>query len=111
VSANARSAAGLPLRPRPALVRHRKRAGAYRLARLAVKFGAEILLDDLIVRLSADCPWRDDPRGGCGARFEDLPPQRPPDLPGAVAALPSGERRQELVAARAEWLNRDFLRI
>src|SRR5262245_57593606 len=33
-----------------------KRAGAYRLARLAVKYGAEILLDDLIVRLSADCP-------------------------------------------------------
>jgi hypothetical protein len=61
-----------------------KRAGAYRLARLAVKFGAEILLDDLIVRLSSDCPWRDDPRGsGCGARFSDLPPRRPPDLPSA----------------------------
>src|SRR5437868_7401236 len=44
-----------------------KRAGAYRLARLAIKFGAEILLDDLIVRLSADCPWRDEPRGSCGA--------------------------------------------
>jgi len=38
------------------------RAGAYRLARLAVKFGAEILLDDLILRLSADCPWRDEAR-------------------------------------------------
>jgi hypothetical protein len=45
-----------------------KRAGSYRLARLAVKFGAEILLDDLLVRLSADCPWRDDPRGNCGPR-------------------------------------------
>jgi hypothetical protein len=44
-----------------------KRAGSYRLARLAVKFGAEILLDDLLVRLSADCPWRDDPRGNCEA--------------------------------------------
>jgi hypothetical protein len=44
-----------------------KRAGAYRLARLAVKYGAEILLDDLIVRLSFDCPWRDEPRGSCGA--------------------------------------------
>jgi hypothetical protein len=61
-----------------------KRAGAYRLARLAVKYGAEILLDDLIVRLSADCPWRDDPRGTWGARFEDMPPRRPPDLPGAL---------------------------
>jgi len=43
-----------------------------------------ILLDDLIVRLSSDCPWRDDPRGsGCGAQFADLPPRRPPDMPAA----------------------------
>jgi hypothetical protein len=61
-----------------------KRAGSYRLVRLAVKYGAEILLDDLLVRLSADCPWRDDPRGACGARFTDLPPRRPPDLPAAL---------------------------
>jgi hypothetical protein len=61
-----------------------ERTGAYRLARLAVKFGAEILLDDLLVRLSADCPWRDDPRGTCGARFTDLPSRRPPDLPAAL---------------------------
>ena len=27
-----------------------KRAGAYRLAQLAAKYGAEILLDDLLVR-------------------------------------------------------------
>ena len=61
-----------------------KRAGSYRLARLAVKYGSEVLLDDLIVRLSSDCPWRDDPRGsGCGARFADLPPRRPPDMPMA----------------------------
>jgi hypothetical protein len=59
-----------------------KRAGAYRLARLAEKFGSEILLDDLILCLWADCPWRDDPRGsGCGAHFFDLPPRRPPDMP------------------------------
>jgi hypothetical protein len=64
-----------------------KRAGAYRLARLAVKYGAEILLDDLIVRLSADCPWRDEPRGSCGARFADLPPARPPDLPAGLLRL------------------------
>src|ERR1700730_17578235 len=43
-----------------------RRAGSYRLARLAVKYGAEILLDDLLVRLSADCPWRDDPRTRLG---------------------------------------------
>jgi hypothetical protein len=61
-----------------------ERRGAYRLARLAVKYGSEILVDDLIVRLSADCPWRDEPRGGgCGARFSDLPPRRPPDIPDA----------------------------
>jgi len=52
-----------------------KRAGAYRLVRLAVKFGSEILLDDLTVRLSADCAWRDEPRNSCGARFADLPPK------------------------------------
>src|SRR5882724_7423747 len=61
-----------------------KRAGSYRLARLAVKFGAEILLDDLLLRLSSDCPWRDEPRGTCGARFADLPPRAPPDLPPAL---------------------------
>jgi hypothetical protein len=61
-----------------------KRAGSYRLARLAVKYGAEILLDDLLVRLSADCPWRDEPRGVCGARFTDMPPPRPPDVPGTL---------------------------
>jgi hypothetical protein len=58
-----------------------KRAGAYRLARLAVKFGSEILLDDLVVRLSAACPWRDDPRERCGVYFADLPQRRPPDIP------------------------------
>ena len=34
------------------------RAGAFRLARLAVKYGAEILLDDLLVRLSSDLARR-----------------------------------------------------
>ena len=57
---------------------------SYHLARLAVKYGAKILPDDLIARLSADCPWRDEPRETCGARFEDLPARRPPDLPSAL---------------------------
>jgi hypothetical protein len=61
-----------------------KRAGSYRLARLAVKYGAEILLDDLIVRLSADWRWRDELRGSCGVRFTDMSPRRPPDLPPAL---------------------------
>jgi hypothetical protein len=63
------------------------RAAAHRLAQLAVKYGAEIRLGDLIVRLSADCPWRDDPRGSCGARFADLPPTLPPDLPPPLLRL------------------------
>ena len=67
-----------------------KRAGSYRLARLAVKYGAEILLDDLLVRLSSDCPWRDEPRGTCGARFSDLPPRRPPDMPARVMRVIAG---------------------
>jgi len=71
-----------------------KRAGAYRLARLAVKYGAEILLDDLIVRLSSDCPWRDEPRGTCGARFSDLPPRRPPDLPARAMRVIAGVSRR-----------------
>ena len=59
-----------------------KRSGAYRLARLAAKFGSEILLEDLLARLSSNCAWRDDPRGsGCGARFFDMPMVRPPDMP------------------------------
>jgi hypothetical protein len=65
-----------------------KSAGSYRLARLAVKYGAEILLDDLLVRLSADCPWRDDPRRDrCSARFTDMPARRPPDLPAGLMKL------------------------
>jgi hypothetical protein len=86
------------------------RAGAHHLARLAVKFGAEILLDDLIMtrgqdygagwtdlttrlRLSSDCPWRDEARGACGARFCDLPPGRPPALPRPKMRVIAGGRR------------------
>ncbi len=38
------------------------RRGAYRLARLAAKFGSEMRLDDLVIRVSYDCPWRGDDR-------------------------------------------------
>jgi hypothetical protein len=64
-----------------------KRSGAHKLARLAARFGSEALLDDVVARLSADCPWQDDPRGGCGARLSDLPPSTPPDLPPAMRWL------------------------
>jgi hypothetical protein len=66
------------------------RAGQYRLARLAAKFGPEITLPDLLDRIAFDCAWRTfpgerppnqyDPK--CGAWFVDLgQPRRPPDLP------------------------------
>jgi hypothetical protein len=71
-----------------------KRAGTYRLARLAARYGSEILLDDLIARISADCAWRDDPRGkGCGAYFSDLPPRRPPDMPARALRVVAGGKR------------------
>src|SRR5215213_8306597 len=66
------------------------RHGEFRLARLAVKYGSEITLDDLIDRIAHDCPWRRHPKQrpagkydrGCGAYFLDLHrPTRPPDLP------------------------------
>jgi hypothetical protein len=75
-----------------------KRAGGYRLARLAVKFGADIDIDELVVRISADCPYRDARRrkDNCGAYLCDLKgPPRPPDLPPAMIKLRvvSGGRR------------------
>lgn len=71
-----------------------QRRGSYRLARLAAKYGPEILLDTLIELLSADCALRriGRTRGGhdmhCKARFPDLhPPQPPPDLPPGLLKL------------------------
>jgi hypothetical protein len=74
-----------------------KRAGAYRLARLAVKYGAEILLDDLIVRLSADCPV-----AGRAARIVRRALRRPAARAparsaGGPAAPARGEGREELI--------------
>jgi hypothetical protein len=72
------------------------RNGAYRLARLAAKFGPEISMDDLLERLALDCPWRQEPgrrQPGkydpkCGARFIDLDgPPKPPDLPPPMRRL------------------------
>jgi hypothetical protein len=61
------------------------RHGAYRLARLAAKYGAEIRLIDLLEHLAGDCRyWRPRHPGiqGCGAYFPDLAgAPRPPDEP------------------------------
>lgn len=69
-----------------------KRRGSYRLARLAAKFGPEITMDELLLRLSYDCPWRDGKRYkgqyiNCGAFLPDLDRTVPPDLPPGVAAF------------------------
>ncbi len=73
------------------------RSGTYRLARLAAKYGPETPLDEVLARISADCPYQHGPRRPgdrepgqyvprCHAYFADLdrvvPP--PPDLPPAL---------------------------
>lgn len=73
------------------------RQGSYRLARLAEKYGSEMPLDEVLARISADCPYQRGPhRPGdrepgqyvprCHAYFADLdrPVPRPPDLPAAL---------------------------
>ena len=56
------------------------RKGAYRLARLAAKFGPEITLRDLTKRFSYDCMWR-------AEYLPDLEHKRPPDLPPGMVKL------------------------
>ena len=72
------------------------RKGSYRLARLAQRYGAEISLDELLMRVAADCPWMIPPGGRAGnqyvpmcfARYVDLePPRGPPDMPSALIGL------------------------
>ncbi len=75
------------------------RRGQNRLTRLAAKFGAEIGIDALLLRLSADCPWRDDPdarrkrhENGCQARFVDLGWSRPPPGMTPLKLVPGGRK-------------------
>src|SRR5580693_9009760 len=68
------------------------RNGAYRLARLAAKFGPEISLRDLADRFSYDCLWRAEAHGkrgvsACGVYLPDLGQPRPPDLPPGLIRL------------------------
>ena len=68
------------------------RNGAYRLARLAAKFGPEISLRDLLERFSYDCLWRAEAHGkrgvsACGVYLPDLEQPRPPDLPPGLVRL------------------------
>jgi hypothetical protein len=62
-----------------------------------VKYGAEVLLDELMARLTADCEARNPRhphRAGCQARFIDLdPPRRPPDMPAQALKVVTGGKR------------------
>ena len=79
------------VRIRCALCMHDKN---YRLARLSARFGVDIEMDDLLVRLTHDCSLRHEPRKRsriprlrCQACFIDLRNPRPPDLPPASQGL------------------------
>src|ERR1700723_684245 len=68
------------------------RRGAYRLARLAAKYGPEISLRDLTDRFSYDCMWRLEAHGrkgksGCDVYLPDLEQPRPPDAPSGIVKL------------------------
>ena len=67
-----------------------RRSGQSRLARLAAKFGPEATLDQVVERLTRDCPWRKDGAAdltGCGAYCPDLPARVPPDVPPLMLKL------------------------
>ena len=82
------------------------RKGAFRLARLAAKYGPDIHLDQLVAKLvAADCPFwrtRHPMHGKCHARLIDLDAFREvPDLPPAVLKLPEVARSTAELAKRA----------
>ena len=61
-----------------------ERYGAYKLARLAARYGPETLLSEVIKEISIDCMHRRQTHPhnpGCRARCLDWPPTRPPDEP------------------------------
>jgi hypothetical protein len=70
------------------------RAGRYRLARLAEKYGAAIELATLLGYLAGDCKhvgYSHPYRFRCRVRFCDLdPPRRPPDHPRVRLRLVPG---------------------
>ena len=77
------------------------RAGSYKLARLAERYGAEITITELVMKLSADCPNRSLKRHKgehpyCGAHLPDvagLPEPEPPPASPPVPALKIVGRR------------------
>ena len=69
-----------------------KRQGRYRLVGLVARFGPDILLDDLLARIAADCPRRRARSNQyvvkCHAWFDDLSGDRKPDLAQEPTAAP-----------------------
>jgi hypothetical protein len=80
--------------------RYSARVGAYRLVRLAVKFGCEARLADVVVRLAADCPhWKPNKRWpeGCGVYLPELEaPRAMPDDPRqkVMRLIPGGKNEE-----------------
>ena len=74
------------------------RAGLYRLARLAAKYGADAEMESVLAMLAGDCiDWRPrhpyKPR--CGAFFADLgrrPPDEPPSGAPSLRIIPGGRQ-------------------
>lgn len=64
------------------------RAGRYRLAVLAERFGATADMADVLEAMSASCPrsLESHPGRRCEAYYPDLHSPRPPDLPAAAPA-------------------------
>jgi hypothetical protein len=86
-----RSYRGMRLRDYPYIVvrfacRECPRAGRYRLAALAERFGADANLRDVLEAISASCGVRTGHYRGltCAAYLPDVPPPQPPDLPRAM---------------------------
>ena len=83
------------------------RKGAYRLARLAARYGPEQSLDGLLADLAHDCPWwrskcdRREYRAQCGARFIDLDRSLlPVDDPRARVYRQRGPSREDVPKPR-----------
>ena len=74
-----------------------KRSGRPRLARLADKYGCMTTFDDLVERITRDCPWRREGAADlkeCGIYLPDHPPKSPPDLPRRPLRLVAGGKRR-----------------
>ena len=75
------------------------RAGQYRLAALAEKFGAEARLTDVLAAIAASCERNKEKQWArrCQAYLPDLVDPRPPDMPTAAT---EGRRLRVIAGGR-----------